>query len=279
MKKTLTGMMFLFLTACSSSSNPVLDAVIGGMSVTQVEGYFDLDQKQEKEFEKEINKDLQRIQQQQLQEFAQAIRKFDVRVPVEKTDSEILSEVFDKLEVEYKKASGAFQNSAVHLVGMLRDEQFVHFEQQVRTEIQKARAEGVNPKNDELLARYKKQIKYWVGPTTVHQNHLLQQFVIKEPFPWKERMDNREKMLNQFLSNRRDPKKMRQFIEQFMTDYDSLRTTEYAEAMNGYEDRFKVFLNKFWTTLDYGQKQQLRVSLNKQAQEVERYVMNSHGVK
>ncbi|WP_413577686.1 DUF6279 family lipoprotein [Bdellovibrio sp. HCB290] len=278
MKKFFLCLIFLFLTGCTAA-NPVLDAMIGGISITQVEGYFDLDRKQEKDFERELNKDVKNIQRKQLQDFAQAIRQFDERVPHEKEDSKILSEVFEKLESEYSNASGAFKNSAVFLVNSLREEQFAHFEKQVRKEIQEARLDGQAPFNSNLQARFKKQIKYWVGPMSVHQDQMLKQFIDQEPFPWKERLDNREQILNRFMAERQDPKKLRQFTEQFMVDYDSLRTPEYARSLAAYEERFKGFLNKFWSTLNYEQKQQLQSSLNKQAQEVESLALNERPVK
>ncbi|WP_413586711.1 DUF6279 family lipoprotein [Bdellovibrio sp. HCB274] len=278
MKKLFFCLIVLALGGCTAA-NPVLDAMIGGISITQVEGYFDLDRKQEKDFEREVNKDVKQIQRKQLQEFAQAIRKYDERVPRELEDSKILSEVFDTLETEYTQASGSFKNSAVYLVNSLRDEQFVHFEKQVRKEIQEARLEGQTQFNSDLQARFKKQLKYWVGPTSVHQDQLLKQFIEQEPFPWKERLNNREQILNRFMAERQDPKKLRQFTEEFMVNYDSLRTPEYAQAMALYEDKFKIFLNKFWSTLNYEQKQQLQSSLNKQAQEVESLALNERPVK
>lgn len=241
------------------------------MSVTKVEGYFNLDEKQEKEFEKNIEQDMKKLKQEQLQEFAKSLRNFDQRIPKEKDDSIILAEAFDLMEKEYSRSSGYFKNAAGKLAHSLREEQFEYFENRVKKEIAESRAQSVDSKNAELLGRYRKQILYWVGKMNVHQEQALEQFVKREQFPWKERLDNRESILNSFIAKRKDTAKLRSMAEQFMTDYNSLRTPDYAQAIENYEVKFKNFLNKFWTTLSSEQKQQMQISLNKQALEIDRF--------
>lgn len=247
-----------------------MDAFLGGMSVTKVESYFDLDQKQEKEFEKNLQQDLARLKQEQMQKFADSIREIDHRIPTEKVNSEILAETFDVLEKEYDRSASYFKNSAWKMVSSLREEQFLYFEKKVRKEIALSREQAVESKNEELLQRFRKQITFWVGPTSIHQNQAIQHFIANEPFPWKERIDNRESILNNFMAQRKDPAKLRAVTEKFMEDYDSLRTPEYAQAMQNYEGKLKIFLNKFWSTLSYEQKQAMQASLNKQALELDR---------
>ncbi len=253
-----------------------MDAVLGGMSVTKIESYFDLDEKQEKEFEKNLQQDFAKLKQEQMKDFAKSIRQIDQRIPTEKANSQILSEAFDVLEKEYDRSSSYFKNSAVKMISSLREEQFIHFEKRVRKEIALAREEAIQTKNEELLQRYRKQILYWVGPTSIHQNQALQQFVSNESYPWKERIDNRENLLNTFMAQRKDPAKLRAMVEQYMNDSDSLRTPEYAQAMQVYDGKVKGFLNRFWGSLSYEQKQQMQASLNQQAQELDR--MAAHQV-
>ncbi|UYL07338.1 DUF6279 family lipoprotein [Bdellovibrio sp. SKB1291214] len=268
--KNLLLLSILFICGCGAG-NPVLDAMVGGMSVTKVESYFNLDEKQEKEFEKNVEHDLKRLKQEQLQEFSKSLRQFDERIPKEKSDSIILSEAFDLLEKEYTRSSGYFKNAAVKLTNTLRDEQFDYFENRVKKEIAESRAQSVQSKNSELKERYRKQILFWVGKMDVHQEQALDQFIRKGQFPWKERLDNRESILNSFMAKRRDSAKLRAMAAQFMTDYDSLRTPEYAQAIQNYETKFKGFLNKFWSSLSSEQKQQMQISLNKQALEIDRF--------
>ncbi|WP_142699250.1 DUF6279 family lipoprotein [Bdellovibrio sp. ZAP7] len=261
--------ILLICSGCGSSS-PFMDAFLGGMSVTKVESYFNLDQKQEKDFEKNLQQDLARLKQEQMQKFATSIREIDQRIPTEKVNSEILSETFDVLEKEYDRSASYFKNSAWKMVSSLREEQFLYFEKRVRKEITESREQGLESKNEELLQRFRKQITYWVGPTSIHQNQAIQHFIANEPFPWKERIDNRESILNNFMAQRKDPVKLRTMTEKFLEDYDSLRTPEYAHAMQKYEGKLKGFLNKFWSTLSYDQKQAMQASLNKQALELDR---------
>jgi hypothetical protein len=275
--KNLFLFSILFICGCGAG-NPVIDAMVGGMSVTKVEGYFNLDEKQEKEFEKNIEQDMKRLKQEQLQEFANSLRSFDQRIPKEKSDSVILAEAYDLLEKEYNRSSSYFKNAAGKLALTLRDDQFDYFETRIKKEIAESRTQSPDLKNAELLGRYKKQILYWVGKMDIHQQQALEQFVTREQFPWKERVDNRESILNSFIAKRKDKAKLRTMAEQFMTDYDSLRTPAYAQAIENYETKFKAFLNKFWSTLSSEQKQQMQISLNKQALEVDRFAANGSPV-
>ncbi|WP_413560328.1 DUF6279 family lipoprotein [Bdellovibrio sp. HCB209] len=270
MKNLLLAFMMLVIGGCGATGSPVLDAMVGGMSVTKVEGYFNLDPEQEKAFEKSLDKDLQRLKKERLEEVAKSLRKVDERIPTEKSDSQILGETFDLLEQEYVRASGYFKNSALQLTKSLRKDQFEYFEKTVRKEIAEDRKESVENKNEALRERYSKQIKQWIGKMDVHQENALNQFITNKPFPWKERIDNRENILNTFIEKRDDSKKVQAMTEQFMIDYDQLRTPEYAKAITQYEIQFKDFLNKFWTSLSTEQKREMQISLNKQAQELDR---------
>lgn len=273
-------MLLSTLSICScGSSNPILDSMVGGMSVARVESYFNLDAEQEKAFEKSLEKDLKTVKEKQFNEFALSIQTIDKRIPQEKNDSQILSEAFDLLEGEYNKASGHFKNSAVVLIQSLQPEQFGYFEQKVRKEIALERAESLDIKNAQLEERYRKQILYWVGKMNVHQENALSQFIMRHPFPWKERANNREAILNSFVEKKTDSKKIKAMTEQFMQNYDGLRTSEYALAIEKYENQFKDFLNKFWTSLSSEQKQQMQISLNKQAQELSRMAITSSSIK
>ncbi|MBO9667637.1 MAG: hypothetical protein J7501_12590 [Bdellovibrio sp.] len=255
----------------------MLDAFFTQMSVTKVERYFDLTPQQKKEFQENVEKDLQRLRQERLDDIARSLRGIDKKVAAAKKDDEVLAYAYTTIQKQYNVSSSYLKTSATKLTKSLREDQFQTFKDKVEKEISADRNTSVEDKNADLLARYRKSFKYWIGEMSQEQNQSLDKFITVHQFPWKEKIDNRQQILNSFIEARKDSVKLRRLTEQFMVDYDSLRTPEYAKAVDQYETQFKNFLNKFWTTLSPAQKKQMHVSLMEQVNELEKLARSSSG--
>jgi len=272
--------VFIFLTsvwlcACTSSRFPVLDAVISGVSVSKVDQYFDLSPEQRKKFEEDVNGDLDRFRRNRFSKIAEALRSLDREAQHAPKDGKVLAKAYTFLRSEYKMGSRHLASSTKNMTTGLRQEQILHFQKKVDQEIALDRTESVDQKNRELVTKYSKIFKFFAGDLTPQQSDSIVAFTKVTPFPWKEKIDNREQILARFLKVRYQPKQMAKLAGKFMEDYDSLCPPEYSQAMTNYENEFQDFLNKFWTTMSSDQKVQLHLHLEDQARELERLARGS----
>lgn len=270
MKAALIFLTLAWLCGCTSSRFPILDTVISGMSVSKVDQYFDLSPEQQKKLDEDVNNDLDRLRKDRFAKLATALRTIDRQAQEAPKDGKVLADAYSMLRKEYQLSSGHLKSSAQTMVTSLKQEQILHFQKKIDKEIAQDRAESYEQKNKELISKYRKIFKFLAGELTPEQSDKIVDFIKASPFPWKEKIDNREQILARFLKVQSQPEQRAKLAGRFMEDYESLCTPEYAQAMTKYENAFRDFLNKFWTTMSPDQKIQLHLHLDDQAQELER---------
>lgn len=180
----------------------------------------------------EVSNFRDRLRKDRFERLATSLRATDRQAQESKTDGKVLSDAYSMLRKEYQLGSEHLKSSAQLMAKSLQPEQILYFQNKVDKEIAEDRAESYENKNRELVSKYRKIFKFFAGELTPEQRAKL--------------------------------------VGQFMEDYDSLCTPEYSQAMTNYENEFKDFLNKFWTTMSSGQKVQLHLHLEDQAREPER---------
>ncbi|MGE5085220.1 MAG: DUF6279 family lipoprotein [Bacillota bacterium] len=240
------------------------------MSVSKIDQYFDLSPEQQKKLEEDVNSDLENLRRERFVKLAAALRAIDREAQHASRNENVLGNAYTVLQREYKMDSGQLSSSAKKLMVSLKREQILYFQTQVDKEIASDRAESVADKNRELVSRFRKVFKFFAGDLTPEQSNSITTFTQMKPFPWKQKIDNREQILVRFLKFQSQPEQRAKLVGQFMENYDSLCTPEYLREMTNYENEFKDFLNKFWTTMSSEQKVQLHLHLEDQAQELER---------
>lgn len=270
MKKIFLILPLLFLSACGSRGTFLDDfLVLSGSSMGQIDQYFDLDEKQHQRLENDIDSDLNRIRKERFKEIAQTLRKIEKKA--ESSDPQTMSSAYRDLRFHYKDASTYFKGSANNLISSLKPEQIAGFEKQVRLEIKETKEALNHPDslNEEIIGRYKKGLEFWIGDLTLTQNQDIAKFAKDHPFPWKEKIKNKEVLLGKFIEAKSSERKMKEFAEKFVSDYDSIRTPEYAKAVTAYENEFQDFLDSFWKTLSPDQKLRMKDYLLTRADKLE----------
>ncbi|QDK38686.1 hypothetical protein DOE51_14375 [Bdellovibrio sp. NC01] len=260
----------LFLSACGSRGTFLDDfLVLSGSSMGQIDQYFDLDEKQHQRLEKDIDNDLNRLRKERFKEIAQTLRKIEKKA--ESSDPKIMSSAYRDLQAHYKDASSYFTTSTNTLISSLKPEQIANFEKQVRQEIKDTKEALNHPDslNEEIIGRYKKGLEFWIGDLSLSQNQDIAKFAKEHPFPWKEKIKNKEAILAKFIDSKSSEQKMKAFAEKFVTNYDSVRTPEYAKAIASYENEVQDFLDSFWKTLSPDQKSRMKDYLLTRADKLE----------
>lgn len=261
----------LVIAGCSSRGTFLDDfLVLGGSSMAQIDEYFDLNNQQHEQLEKNIDSDLNRLRKERFQKIAKTLR--DIERSAKRPDNQkVMSTAFVDLQSHYQQASPYFKGSTEKLIASLKEAQIKNFQKKVEKEIADTKAGLKNPAtlNEEIIGRYKRGLEFWVGDLSTAQQRSIAQFTRDHPYPWNEKIRNKESILKQFMAVHEDPVQIRKFAERFISDYAEMRTPEYAAAMKGYEKEFQAFLDSFWSSLSAEQKSRIHEYLVGRAEKLE----------
>ena len=248
MKKII--LLFFAVGVLGCSRQGALDdfLVLGGTNMAQIDQYFDLSDQQHKALEKDTEDDLDHLRKERFKSFAKTLRDID-RSAQSPSNTKVLSTGYARLKQHYEESSAYFRNAGTKLVASLSEKQILNFKGKVQGEINsmKSSMNGTsNVLDDDLLNTYEQALEYWFGDLTTEQKQSLVQFSHEHPYPWKEKIKNKEAILNKFMNVEGDSQKRREFSAEFIVNYDRMRTPEYATAMDSYEKNFQNYLDGFW---------------------------------
>ncbi len=270
--KTLIFLLLLFTLSGCGSQGTFLDdfLVLGGSHMAQIDEYFDLNNKQHEQLEKNIDSDLNRLRKERFDKIAKTLRQIEQSAQ-KAGNKAVMSSAYKDLQKQYVEASPYFKGSTQKLIDSLKEPQIDTFKSKVEKEISETKASLGTPSvlNEELIARYKKGLEYWVGDLNTSQEKSIVQFTQDHPYPWSEKIKNKQDILNRFMTVRHNPEKLRRFAEEFIADYPSVRTPEYAAAITSYEKEFQNFLDLFWVSMTPQQKTRLQEYLIGRADKLE----------
>jgi len=271
MKKIIFFILCFALSGCGSSGTFLDDfLVISGRNMADIDDYFDLSSQQRAQLEKNIDSDLNHLRKDRFDKVAKTLR--DIEKNTQKPgNKKTLSIAYVDLQKQYMDASPYFKDSTEKLISSLQESQIKSFKKKVEKEIAETKANLKNPEvlNEELIGRYKKGLEYWLGDLTQAQQKSIVQFTKDHPYPWNEKNKNKEFVLKRFMAVQKNKEELRKFSEDFISDYPSVRTPEYASAIAAYEKEFQNFLDSFWPTLTSDQKNILQEYLLSRAEKLE----------
>lgn len=239
--------------------------------MAQIDQYFDLNDHQHKALEKNIDADLDRLRKERFKSFAKTLRDID-KSSRGSANVNVLSSGYALLKHHYEESNIYFKDAGAKLVASLSEQQIQSFKNKVQNEIltMKSSLNGsTNAMNEDLLNTYERALEFWFGDLTSEQKQSLVQFSREHPYPWNEKIKNKEAILNKFMTLEKDPQKRREFSEQFIADYDYMRTPEYATAVDRYEKSFQSYLDSFWNLLSTEQKKRMHGYLIGRAEKLE----------
>lgn len=239
----------------------------------QIDNYFDLDRGQDVFVSQALKDNIQKIRKDFYPQFADELRRNADEL--EKTPTLTvaqLEEAQKRLQALVMKTLAVVEPSAQDFVDRLRPEQLKNFEKEFTKKNKKIQNE-VDDKDtavSEQSDRMEGQLKYWLGSLTYEQRKQLKKFCEENPYPQKERLENRKKIATEFTTSFPDVEKRHRFIHTLLTDYKSLYDKNYATAMDKYQKSVRTFLESFFNGLKADDKKTLISNFRKRADELKK---------
>ncbi|GEM_PF-6997071 len=265
------GIVISLLAGCSRST--IIFNIADTLLISQTDKYFDLDRSQKEELKKNLNKDLDGLRKEMFPRVAESFRHLAPQTQTDKLSDENLDETYQQFFEYFKETSGRFKNTAIQLTLTLKPEQFSYFEKAVQKDIAKLEKKYKDPEEalESSQEKYERSLELWFGDLSRDQKNLLVEFLKENPFPWKLQAENKAYLLKQFLARQQDKEKLREFVENYHTDYESLRLPEFKEALDQHKSAFQQFLSqRFWEKLTTEQKNFLQKNLKERAEDLDK---------
>lgn len=241
--------------------------------ISHTDKYFDLDRDQKEELKKNLNQDLDGIRKEVFPQIADHLKLMAPQTQTDKLSEETVEQAYQDFYSYFKETGHRFKNSAIQLTLTLRTEQFNHFGKAVQKDIAKLEKKSKDPE-DSLEAtqeKYERSLEFWFGDLNREQKTLLENFLKENPFPLKLQAENKGYLLKQFLARQKDKEKLREFVENYYTDYESLRLPEFKTALDQHKSAFQQFLiTQFWPKLMAEQKNSLQKNFQERAEDLDK---------
>ena len=100
------------------------------------------------------------------------------------------------------------------------------------------------------------------------QRQDIQNFCDLYPFPLKEQILNRNKLSLEFIKSYPDKVKRKNFIHQLFSNYESIRESSYAKAINENEQKYYELLVVILNSLNFEQRKYLTKILKDRIEQV-----------
>ncbi|MEN0058414.1 MAG: DUF6279 family lipoprotein [Bdellovibrio sp.] len=268
MKKHLGFLILLFL-AIGCSRSDIMYRFADTMAVSKTDDYFDLSSAQKKELKKDIQTDLEKMRKELLPQVAKSLRSVETQVGKGPLPEDFVADHVESAQTYFKKGTHYFSDTAVKLTASLDSTQISHFAKKVRKDIEKR--QDPDEANKELNKRYRRSLELWIGGLSKDQKESLKKFQSSHPYPFHLQAQSREYVLQKFLESSKDPQTMKNFVQQFTSDYESVRQPAYDQALQSYQKDFQKFLTgPFWSSLSTVQKEVFKKNLLTRAEELEK---------
>jgi hypothetical protein len=269
--KTLITLVIsiLLLSGCQPS---FVGTALKSMTVTKADSYFNLDDKQENELRKEVDKDFSHAKTKVLPEIASSLRAMNKELEPEKVKSVRLIQISTNLESSIKKVTACFSPSAQKLAASLSEEQFQYFYKKMNRDFEESEQQTKSSQRalEKAVTFYADGITSWVGPLTSEQEKELKKFLRINPYPWALQNQSRKKLADQLMNKRRNPQDLEKFVSSLLGDYESFRTAEFQTAIEQHRSALKKFLfEELWPELTPTQKSTFKTNLTAKAEMLE----------
>ncbi len=269
MGKILILLSFCTLTACGSG---FLGVALESMTVSKVDGYFDLDREQRGDLKKQIREDLRDFRKQVLPKVASSLRNLDRQVKLEEPTPVDFADFLVSSKNSFKTAAGQFQHTAVQLSTQLSTEQFEYFQRKITNEINETAQKTATARTalKQSVKSYKKSLEFWFGDLTKEQEVQLTSFLKAHPYPWILQTENKRQLVKRLMEVKNKPSELQSYVGEFFADYESVRLPAFKAALENHQRAFEEFLNDtLWLALTRDQRKEFKENLITRASKLE----------
>lgn len=242
MKKISFLSLFSILSIFACSKIELATTWADTYIVNQVDDYFDINSLQSQFIKKALKEDILVIRQKI---FPRVGTEFQNILNIVNSNTPITVEVVVASQAALKKIFNdslqVFEAGAEELGRRLEAKQIINFKKEFDKkthEIQKYVDDPLEGKKNRYN-KIEKQFTTWIGKLTPDQEIAVQKFVKENPFPFKEQIQNREKISKEFIDTFPELEKRNSFIHKLFYDYDSLRDANFAKLIS--EEQAKLF--------------------------------------
>ncbi len=155
------------------------------------------------------------------------------------------------------------EHSAVEFTSQLKPEQLKAFQKEFRKKTEDIQELVDDPKKsrEKRFDKTRKFIEGWIGSLTNGQKKDLQNFCQLHLFPYREQIQNREKLSKGFADAFPDLEKRKQYVSELFLNYENLRDPQYTSVVLEDQDKLMDFIVKLANSMNDDQRNHLRSTL------------------
>lgn len=271
--RALVLILSLFVLASCSGHTSFLVDIFDQIATSKVDDYFDLTSQQKTALKKDIQKDVDSIRKNLFPKMSKEMEKTAAMVDQSQFTPEMAAERYTVIQDQMKKLVHSFKATALKATSDLSPEQLKYFEKQTKKDLDKIQQANSDSERSQktLFDKYRRSLKFWMGPLNESQEKKLYQFVESNPYPWKLEVQSKEQSLKEFLKSYEKPAERKAFVEKYFDDFESIRSPEYKTALDAHKKAFRQFFStELWPTLTSKQKETFKENLEDRATQIQK---------
>ncbi len=267
-KRRSFALIFFFLAfaGCSKLSMAVRwsDSVV----LSQTKKYFELNSTERGKAKELYRAALVQVQQQDFPQLADILDTWHVQVSQDKITQEDLTSSLEKASAILRSSWARFEPVAQWMVDVESKHEFKHFEKGLiarEKEEKERREKSPDQFRENMLEFFADET---VGELTAEQRKKVLEHWQQHSLPHEVREKNRAHMIEKFRQARVQSEKRREFVAEFMRNWQSLQTVEMKNAQQRSLVRNATLMHLVVSTLTPDQKKRLLHNLKKRSEQL-----------
>jgi hypothetical protein len=265
MKKILFLVLILLFAVTSCSRLDIAVNLANSYLTNKADDYFDLSREQKSALKANLTKDIAAIKKTILPQFAAEMFKAADLISAQKNfDVNTVYQTYVRAENLMYQAVRIFTPTAVALADSLNSSQITKFQNEFDKKIKDLKDDPEKKSYD----RIKKQFDSWMGSMTSDQKKKLKDFISANPPAINETVFNRQNIAHEFVRNYPDKAARKKFVEKLMTNYESLKETNYNKLMLEKNKKVAGFVTQILNSMKDDQRKTLIEELRERANQL-----------
>ncbi len=274
MKKFLIAFLGISICTFATLSCTRLDIAINWADTyiaSQVDDYFDLDYRQNKNLKESLKKDIGKIRKEQFTQWAAELRLFENDLRENTLNQKNFHKYFAETLRAAQKLQAYFINTAMGFISTTTPVQLDHFELTIRKKSIKDEKQIQNSQktSNESRKKYLTWTSLWIDSLSKDQEQLLNQHLSEYPFPTQLQINNKKHILEKFHEARTTLDRLQNFVRSYYNDKYQFADPEYRQALDTYQAGLEKFLFQLVNSLSEKQKIFLSENLLEKASSLE----------
>ncbi len=226
--------------------------------------YFDTSSFQSRFIKRSLQDDIKKIRVQIYPRIAIALDKVLTEFESNKEfNLEMINTHEQELHSIFNDSLKILEPSTVEFVSLLSPKQLEYYKKEFKDKTDDLK-DDIKTKelvHERQFEKMKKQFENWIGSLTSDQKKDINDFCNNTPFPFKEQINNREKVSNLFVENFSNVEKRKRIISDLMLNYESFRDPDYSKIILEYQKNYFEFIVKIINKLTIEQKKRITIIL------------------